>query len=498
MKHIVTSGEMRFAEAEYMRVSGVSALELMERAAERLCEFILARLPDEGKTCVFACGSGGNGGDGYACARMFSRYGGRAILLPVGAPKTREAVINRELALSEVFACANVADLDEMPRPDMWVDCMLGTGAKRELTGDYARVVERINSDKALGSKIICCDLPTGLDCDTGEIANLCVNADATLCFQALKLGTLIGRGMDVCGETKACDIAIPDEYFASCATKLIENSDVAAALPHFSRTADKRRFGHLLILAGSFGMAGAAAIAAKAALSSGAGLVTIACPISITPILQTLAPCAMCIPLPEDNGAIGAAAKDALLKALVGKTAIAAGPGLSTRADSSIIEYVLKAGLPTVLDADALNIISKNSHLKSLLSANHVITPHAGEAARLLGEEVTNPIESAEKLRSLGCRALLKSAASVICTDGIYVSASGCAGMAKGGSGDALTGILGALLAQGVAVDTAAWLASHIHGLAGEKAKETISEYSMSPLDLIDSLKYVLPHDRA
>ncbi len=498
MKHIVASGEMRLAEAEYIKNTGVSALELMERAAEKLCAFILSHLSGEGRTCVFACGSGGNGGDGYACARIFSRYGGRAILLPVSAAKTIEAVINRDLALSEAFAFANVADIDDLPRPDMWVDCMLGTGAKRELTGDYARVVERINFDKSLGSKVVSCDLPTGLDCDSGEIANLCVNADATLCMQALKLGALIGRGMDVCGETEACDIGIPDAYFNSCTIKLIESGDAAEALPRFSRTADKRRFGHLLILAGSVGMAGAAAIAAKAALMSGAGLVTVACPESITPILQTLAPCAMCVPLPEENGAAGVAARDALLRALAGKTAIAAGPGLSTRADAGIIECVLNAGLPTVLDADALNIISKNDHLKSMLCKYHIITPHAGEAARLLGEEIKNPVECAKKLRSLGCRALLKGAASVICSDGIYVSATGCVGMAKGGSGDALTGIMGALLAQGVSVDAAAWLASDIHGRAGEKAKETISEYCMSPLDLIDSLKYVFPHDRA
>ena len=255
---------------------------------------------------------------------------------------------------------------------------------------------------------------------------------------------------------------------------------------------AHKNDFGHLLIVAGSFGMAGAAQFAAASALRSGAGLVTVACPASIVPILQITQPGAMCIPLPEEDGAISKEAVPILENALRGKTALAIGCGLSMRANPDIVRTVLSTSLPAVIDADALNLCAKYSTLSALFSSRHVITPHPGEASRLLGRPASSCMEDARALHSMGPVSLLKGADSFICGEDEYISSSGTVGMAKGGSGDVLTGIVGSLLAQGYSPTDAAWMASEIHGLAGEAAARRLGTIAMTPMDTVDSLSEV------
>ena len=204
-----------------------------------------------------------------------------------------------------------------------------------------------------------------------------------------------------------------------------------------------------------------------------------------------------MCIPLAESEGAISAEALPALEAALKGKSAVAVGPGLSRRADPDILRAVLESELPTVIDADGLNLLSEHRELMALLASRHVLTPHPGEAARLLGCPCANPLADAAALSELGATALLKGAASVIRSPEsptAYVSASGCQGMARGGSGDVLTGILGALLAdrRGVAPAHAAACASEIHGLAGELAQRRYGARSMNAADILEFLPEV------
>ena len=268
-----------------------------------------------------------------------------------------------------------------------------------------------------------------------------------------------------------------------------ITMNDLRAALLPRARDAHKNDFGHLLIIAGSHGMAGAALIATAAALRSGVGLTTVACPQSLLPIVQIAQHCAMCVPLPEEEGAIAEGAVPILEGALAGKTALAIGCGLSLRADAGVVRWALSCGLPAALDADALNRIARDGSLRALLRPRHVITPHPGEAARLLGRSARPCPEDARALNALGCVALLKGAASYIAGENDWMSASGSVGMAKGGSGDALTGVLGALLAQGYPPETAAWMASEIHGLAGERAAKRLGIVSMTPQDTVDAL---------
>ena len=490
MKPILTAQQMRDMERAYFD-AGAASIDLMERAAAALCDELLHALAGRGKTCVFACGTGGNGGDGYAAARLFAEKGGRAIILPVGQPRTADAIRNCERARGAVFAFADVAGLYAIPRPDAWADCLFGIGLSRAPEGDAARVIKRMNADREAGSVTISADIPSGLCADDGTVFSPCVRADVTVAFQTANPGHWLGGGMDVCGRLAVRDIGIPDNLLPEDVLRLADVSDAARALPVRKRTAHKNDFGHLLIVAGSRGMAGAAAMCTRAALRAGAGLTTVACPESCLPILQTLAPEAMCIPLPETDGALNADAAPFLRDALRGKTAVAAGCGLSMRASGECVRVILESGLPAVLDADALNLIAQDASLRKLLHSHCALTPHPGEAARLNGGMLPT-MEAAARLHALGPAVLLKGACSLIAGDGRFLSASGSVGMAKGGSGDALTGIVGALLAQGLSPTAALWLGSELHGRAGELAAEEKGTFSMLPTDLIEALPRV------
>lgn len=483
-----------------MERQGVESGELMLRAAKGLTDKLCALLGDvQGKTCTFACGSGGNGGDGYAAARMFAEKGGRAIVLDAlpDLPRRPDAEQMRLWALEHPNVWHGT-DFSTMPRPAAWVDAVFGIGLNRSPSDELTRLFNRMESDRQHGSIVVSCDIPSGLQADTGETPGICVHADYTVTFAHAKPGHYLGNGMDLCGSVLVHSIGIPLEYLPQDAIHLVEPVDLIRACQRRLHNSHKGMYGHLLLVAGSLGMAGAAALCANAALRSGVGLLTIACPQSIVPILQILAPCAMCLPLPEENGAICAKAVPALREALLGKDAIAIGPGLSRKCPADVVQTVLESDLPCLLDADALNIISENKDLLRLLHKDCVITPHPGEAARLVRTDLHNPLASLHALQSLGCTVLLKGAATLISgAEGTYMSVSGSPGMARGGSGDVLTGIAGALLARGFDTLAAAWMASEAHGLAGELAADRVGEIGMTAQDLISTLPEVWENAR-
>lgn len=496
MKPLITPEEMRDMEQRYFAETGTPSIDLMERAARAL-NVAIAKRYGLNRTVWFACGPGGNGGDGYACARMYAKIGGRCALFSAAPPKTPDAAKNRELALAAGIPELIPGEANEAP--DIWVDALYGTGLSRAPEGAAAALIGRMNADRDRGSAVVAVDIPSGLNGTTGAAFSPCVKADMTVSFQFEKTGHRLGDGLDACGEVQAVDIGIPDAFFPEGMARLADGEDVRRWLPPKPRNAHKGSNGHLLVVAGSVGMAGAAALCARAALRSGAGLVTVACPASVVPVVQALAPCAMALPLPEREGAVAPRAVEVLAGALKGKHAVACGCGLSRKAAPGIIQLLLDSGLPALFDADALNLIAVDDALRGLLRPHHLITPHPGEAARLLGRRVSDPLADAEALNGLGCRALLKGATTVIPSkDGPWLSASGCAGMAKGGSGDVLTGLAGGLMAQFAAEGTplsgedlsrCAALASEIHGRAGELAQARRGVRGMCAEDLVEAL---------
>ncbi len=493
MRTVLTADQMRQLEAECFE-RGVPSIDAMERAAEAVVEELCRRLPPRALV-HFACGPGNNGGDGYAAARLYALRGGRSVVLPLGV----EARLKGDALTNCVRAheTPRVWFRDpEVPgeRPDAWVDALFGIGIKRPLDEASLKLVRRMAADRKLGSLVVAVDMPSGLDATTGRALGEAVQADVTVTFEYLKSGHVLSAGPEYTGRVVAVPVGLSGD--TPGAAQLIEAGDLKGALPRRSRESHKNTFGHLLLVAGSVGMAGAALIAARAALKSGVGLLTIACPASIVPILQLGAPTALCAPLPEENGAIAEAGLPVLLEELKGKTAVAIGPGLSRRAHPGAVRLVLESGLPAAVDADGLNILSENPALLALLRPCHVLTPHPGEASRLTGEKPVDLIGGAQALYALGATAILKGPTSAICgEDGLRLSMSGSPGMARAGSGDALTGILGALLAQRLPAGKAAWVADELHGLAGERAAEKYGFVSMSAMDLVDCISEVISH---
>ena len=491
-------------ERAYFENTGVASIDMMEQAAHALLRHVIA-LAGGQKRVYFACGPGGNGGDGYACARLWHAMGGSCRIFEAMPPRAADAIENRDRAAEAGIPIHNLAELDRFPAPEVWVDALYGTGLSRAPEGAGADLILRMNSDRGQGAKVIAADIPSGLNGATGARCEPCVQADETVAFELAKFGHFLQDGLDMCGEVHIAPIGFADDAFESenpedlCC--LFTPQDLRCLFPPRTRNSYKNVYGHLLIVAGSFGMAGAAALCAQAALRSGAGLVSIACPESIVPILQVLAPCAMCIPLKESGGAIGPGNEDILHQALSGKTAVAIGCGLTQRVPEEIIRIVLESGLPAVIDADAINIISGSVNLRALLRSDHILTPHPGEAARLLGRRVGDPIGDARELARLGANVVLKGASRVVAGGRTtLVSASGSCGMARGGSGDVFTGILGAMLAA-TGVGKAAYsamlpmlaaAACEIHGLCGEMAQAKYGPRAANSADLIKFLPEV------
>lgn len=489
MRMVLTGGEMRALEnACFSR--GVRSIDAMERAAGAVADALRERLGPRALV-HFACGPGNNGGDGFAAARLHAAAGGRSVVIPM--------CVEARLAGDALENCVRAHETprvwfrepgEALERPDAWVDALFGIGLTRPVDAARAALIARMAADRGKGSLVAAVDVPSGLDADTGRPHGAAVEADVTVTFEHLKAGHVLAAGPEYSGEVIVAPIGLDGEVPG--AARLIERSDLAGAIGKRRRESHKNSFGHLLLIAGSTGMAGAALIAARAALRSGVGLVTIACPESIVPILQIGVPCALCAPLPESEGAISEAALPTLRAQLEGKTAIAVGPGLSRRAHPGAVGVALAAGLPAAIDADGLNLLSDHRELLKLLAPRHVLTPHPGEAARLIGGKPGDVISGARALRSLGATVILKGPTSAILGEALYLSASGTPGMARAGSGDALTGILGALLAQGIPAEKAAWLADELHGLAGERAAEKYGEISMTAADLVDCLPEV------
>lgn len=489
MRRLILPEDMRACEARYFEATGVKSIDAMERASEALADVVRETVPAGGQV-IFVCGSGGNGGDGIACARILKDEYETQIVIPKPL-RSADALENLRRAENAGVPIVNAVSEE----PSAWVDALLGTGLSREPDGAYAAWIDRMNESAA---PVIAADIPSGLNGETGRAYGHCVRAARTVAFGFGKPGLFLQDGLEVSGEVSIAPVGFPDAAFES-PIRLMDAGDVARQLPARRRNVYKNLCGHLLIVAGSFGMAGAAVMCARGAMRTGVGLVTIACPESIVPILQTLVPGAMCVPLPEKDGAI--AGTDALRAAFAGKTAAVVGCGLSTRAYPDAVRAVLESGLPAVIDADALNLIAANG-MQGLLRKYHVITPHPGEARRLLrgtdglDELLQNPIAAAGRLSELGACALFKGASCVI-SDGreTFVSASGCSGMARGSSGDILSGIMGALIAEKSERTTAlnAALASEIHGLAGERAQWKYGSRGMVAGDIVEFLPEVL-----
>lgn len=470
MQKTITPKDMRAAEARAMQ-GGVPALLLMEQAARAAHAHIKQIIGNiKGKSALFFCGRGNNGGDGLAMARMFAQDGGQAAVYLCGEPTTAEAGAN--LAYARQYCDVFGAPPDALPKADIIVDALLGTGLSRAPEGAYRQYIDLIN---ASGAPVLAVDIPSGLDGESGNIPGACVRADVTVTFHRAKVGLFVTRRARQCaGRVATVDIGLPALYDDAGGILLPQESDLSELLPKRDSTAHKGDSGRVTLVCGSVGMAGAGYASARGALRGGAGLVTLAAQAECIQTLQTLCPCAMCV----DR-----------LGALPKRDVLVMGCGMGVTDETrALFDRLYSPGEKTILDADALTLLSEHPRA---LSKSTIITPHIGEGERLLGHEIINIVDGARELQKrFVCTVALKSDVTCV-TDGERTAlvTVGTPAQAKGGSGDALCGVTAALYARLSAFD-AAMTASLWLGAAAREAEKTHGTLGLLPTETIDALR--------
>ncbi len=473
--------------------AGTPLSEMMEQAGRALADTIERRLGGlPGKRAALLCGAGNNGGDGFVCARILAERGAACtVLLVQGEPKTglaRAAFTGMPETVS--CLCTQRQEAEEaLSAADCVADCIFGFGFRGELAGDAAEFLARANGLDCLR---VAADLPSGVECDTARASQNAFRAHVTVAFTAKKPAHCSYPGKEFCGETEVAQVGIPAGLLEKAQTALFETDEgfPREVLQSGGVQANKGDFGRLLLVCGSYGMAGACVMAARAALRCGVGLLHIAIEERAYPIVAQAVPEAIFTVL--DFSAPGWQGK--LEAALSACTACVIGSGLGERAGTlcpPVFGYFADGAKPLVIDADGLNYCAQNPGILEKLHCPLILTPHPGEMARLLG--CTVPQVQADRLalaqgfaRKTGAVTVLKGAGTVVASpQATALNPTGNWGMAKGGSGDVLAGMIGSLAAQGVDVFQAAVAGVYLHGLAGDLCRESLSPRAMLPTDL-------------
>ena len=472
----------------------ISSINLMERAAAKCLDWLLHQYPDAASFGIF-CGKGNNGSDGLAIARMLMQqnYPVTIYILEFGHKGTDDFQTNlarlHQLPEADIHFVQSEEQFHALPKKQVIIDALFGSGLNRKLDGVTAKLVTHINNS---GCEIISIDIPSGLFVDHSSKGNIIIKATYTLSFQCYKTAFLVAENQESIGELHILDIGLHNVYYNTvhCQFELIDDSIIHSIYKPRKRFAHKGNFGHVLLIAGSYGKMGAAVLSAKACMRSGAGLLSCHIPKCGYDILQSTVPEAMVIT--DLNEEINTKVSENLTK----YEAIGIGPGIGTATTTKMMlrELFDSYRSPIVLDADALNIIATQKDLVQLIPAGSILTPHPKEFERLFGE-TANDFERIElaisKAKELNCIIVLKGHHTLIATtDGKgFFNSTGNPGMATAGSGDVLTGILAGLLAQGYSSVETAIFGVYMHGLAGDLAAQELSKESMIAGDIISKL---------
>ena len=504
---VLTAEQMRFAETETAATAGVSSLTLMENAGSAAAEIIKAEHAVNGKRCVAVCGKGGNGGDAFVVLRkLFEAGADVAAVLVSGKPTNPDAAeMLRRLdelgirvltwqkdppAVSSVIAAA-----------DLLIDGIFGIGFHGVPAPDETAVIGCVNSGSA---PVYALDLPSGIEADSGLAAGACVRADVTVTFSLPKFAHAHLSSALSCGKVHVVDVGIPQKILDRIPSDVEISDDefVRSLLPRRAPDAHKGDCGRMLAICGSYTMPGAALMCASAALRSGVGLVSMAIPESVYPMVGGRLFEPTYLPLPcAGNVVNGAEAARKLLPAIKKADSIVFGCGVGNDdAWLPVLAAVFaEAECPVILDADGINLLCRNMYVTENTRAKLILTPHMGEMARLTGLSIAELRQdriryAAEAASRFGATVVLKGAHTVIASpDGhIVCNPNGNPGMAVGGSGDVLAGVIGSLAAQGVTPAEAAACAVYLHGAAGDRCVTRLTEYGMTPSDLIAALPEV------
>jgi NAD(P)H-hydrate epimerase len=487
---LVGAARMGTLDEHTIEKLGVPGEVLMEAAGRAVVDALLARFGElllaPGAEVAVVCGSGNNGGDGFVIARQLHLLGVPVRALRVGAVLGAGGDAAANLARAEVAGVAIQGADGALPERGVVVDALFGTGLARAIKGEPAAMIQRINAARSAHCAVVAVDLPSGIEAETGQVLGCAIEADLCVTISCPKLGVALEPGRHLSGEVLVARIGIVDELPGELRVEGLESAQLwspaaaGAALPDRPSTGHKGSFGHVLVVAGSEGKTGAAALAARAAGRSGAGLVTIACPRGLADILEVKCTEAMTVAVPETaSRALAESALEQLLTLAAERDVLAMGPGVGREPETEALMYGLaaKVGTPMVIDADGLNAFAADPAALHARPGSTVLTPHPGEAARLLrtsaAEINQDRVGAARELAEVtGAVVLLKGAASVTAGRGgrVIVNPTGGPALGSGGTGDVLTGIVAAHLAQGMPALEAAAAAAYLHGAAADR----------------------------
>jgi NAD(P)H-hydrate epimerase len=512
MKKIVTPAEMQSIDRETIEHRGVPGEDLMERAGRAVFNKLIGLVPDVlNRSVRVICGKGNNGGDGFVVARHLRGHGVSSDVFVAGAESDIKGDAGRHYRLladsgARVEFIDDVDDLPEAP-PDVVVDALLGTGTRGKLDGLYLDLVRRMNAFKQdAGTLLMSIDIPSGLNGETGQ-ADEAVLADHTVTMGLPKTGLLLGAGKKFVGHLHVVDIGFPPDLLDGGDLRWVEGEDVRWLFPPRRHDAHKYDFGRLLIVAGSKGMSGAAFLCARAAARSGAGMIKVAMPKSAVHVIEQRAPEVLSVALDEtEAGSLTTRAAGSLQELVGWCDGLAIGPGLSRHPETIelVRDLIRELRKPAVVDADAVVALGGEATLIRSCNAPLIFTPHAGELAALSGmarEEIRR--DRAGCTRRTACLlnkiVILKGSPTLVSDSaGItYVCSTGNPGMATGGSGDVLTGVIGAFMVQGLDAVQAAYAGAYVHGLAGDLARADKGERGLISSDLIEYLPKAFQHLR-
>ncbi len=512
---IVTAEQMQSIDRTAIQERGIPSLELMENAGHGIAHY-LREISEEGgvktrKVAIF-CGKGNNGGDGFVVGRYLAEWGADVTFFLIGkkdkVSEDSKANLDKAVAMNlPIHEIATEDDFEVDEDTDLIIDAIFGTGFQGDIRSPIAEIVEKINS---LEIPIAAVDCPSGLNTTTGELSKNSIIADFTATLALPKYGQLVYPGREHIGELTIIDIGIPADVIdeKNLDLNLIDEEFVDRHLPHTPEDGHKGLMGKLFIVAGSEGSTGAACMAALSANRSGIGLCYLGIPSSLNDICEIKCTETLTRPLPEVRNRRCLALRG--LGEYQGHfdtvDALALGPGIGTHHETKelVKRLMSRITLPTVIDADGLNCFQGDTG--PLTDANFpcVITPHPGEMSRLMDAPLKEVVADRMKYAKLAAKklnkvVLHKGAPTYIATpEGqVYLNPTGNIGMAKGGSGDVLTGLIGTLLAKGLSPLAAACCGAYLHGRAGDMCREEISSLGMMPTDMIEMLPEALAEFR-
>ncbi len=508
---IVTAEQMREIDRRAIEERAIPGRTLMENAGRAVAE-AAARMTEStpDRPVAVICGRGNNGGDGFVAARHLAAMGRRVeVLLAAnrdhvsGDAATNLARLDAAgVAVSQMESAGAAAGACR--RAGLVIDALLGTGISGGVHGLAAELIDTIND---CGAPVLAVDLPSGLDANSGRPLGSAVRADETVTMGLPKLGLFLHPGADYAGRVTVADIGFPTDLIGESPSiaELIDPEWVRLLVPRRDRAAHKGDFGRVLVIAGSVGMTGAACLCAEAALRVGAGLVTVGCPASINDVLEAKLTEAMTFPLPETyDRALDTRALAPILELAEHASVLAIGPGLSREPETAVLirRLVARVDRPMVIDADGINALADAAVILEGEHAPAVLTPHPGEMARLMGVSAAKVQEKRARFAKAAADRynsviMLKGACTLVAERGrpLTVNPTGNPGMASGGTGDVLTGVVAGLISQGLLPFEAAAAGAYLHGLAGDIAAARLGEPSLLAGDVLKAVPDAMRH---